>query len=131
MDDDISYQTKISQLRLPGQFHSVMNDGMKKDNSSEEIIAKMSENMFKKAMQPLRYRIKRESQSSNSTLLSKITSFARENIECNSIVRRMCPGSGIGCSLCNYFSEGICSGVCTLKDVICNAAFMRCIQKKR
>ena len=54
-----------------------------------------------------------------------------ENIECDTVMNRICPGAGIGCILCQFFSEGTCNNVCTVKSTICNAAIMRCLWDKK
>merc|ERR1712088_819506 len=75
-------------------------------------------------------RLKRDAQTSNSTFISKVTAFMTENIECNTVISRLCPGTGIGCTFCQYFSKGTCSNICSVTDVICNAAIMRCLGEK-
>ena len=75
-------------------------------------------------------RLKRDAPTSNSTFISKVTTFMTENIECNTVIGRICPGTGIGCTFCQYFSRGTCSNICSVTDIICNAAIMRCLGEK-
>ena len=72
-------------------------------------------------------RLKRSAKKSNSTLISKLRNFMTENIECDTVMNRICPGAGIGCIICQFFSEGTCNNVCTVRVTICNAAIMRCL----
>ena len=78
----------------------------------------------------LELRHKRDTQNSNATLVSKVTTFMTQNIECNTVIARICPGTGIGCTFCKYFSKGTCSNICSVTDIICNAAIMRCLGDK-
>ena len=77
-------------------------------------------------------RIKRDSFVSNSTIFSRIITFVNDNVlvECNTMMKHLCPGSGIGCTICNYFSKGSCTSVCTMTDIVCNATLMRCLKRR-
>ena len=98
--------------------------GQENEDCEPSKIKKPIQNLAKKY---LGLRLKRSAKKSNSTLISKLRNFMTENIECDTVMNRICPGAGIGCILCQFFSEGTCNNVCTVKSTICNAAIMRCL----
>ena len=85
---------------------------------------------FKEAVQSNRNRSRRETQDENPTFMSKMTRFLDDNVKCSFMMQHMCPSTGIGCTMCNYFAKGSCTSVCTVTDVICNANYMRCFGTK-
>ena len=62
--------------------------------------------------------------------MSRMTRFLDDNVKCSFMMQHMCPSTGIGCTMCNYFAKGSCNSVCTVTDVICNANYMRCFGTK-
>ena len=99
--------------------------------SLEDIITKINPKMLTKTIQLYKYRLKRDTTINNSSFYSKITSFVKENLQCNTMIARICPGSHIGCAICRYYTKESCSGVCTAQDIICNAALISCISEKK
>ena len=85
---------------------------------------------LKEDVQSNRNRSRRETQDKNPTFMSRMTRFLDDNVKCSFMMKHMCPSSGIGCTMCNYFAKGSCSHVCTVTDVICNANYMRCFGTK-
>ena len=85
---------------------------------------------FKEAVQSNRNRSRRETQDKNPTFMSRMTRFLDDNVKCSFMMQHMCPTTGIGCTMCNYFAKGSCNSVCTVTDVICNANYMRCFGTK-
>ena len=111
--------------------YSNINSQMEIDQSPEDIIRKINPKMLTKAIQFYKHRLKRETTSTNSTFYSKITSFVKENLQCNTMIGRICPGSHIGCAICRYYTKESCSSVCTAQDIICNAALIGCISENK
>ena len=105
-------------------------DDLTKSKLTKKKMQTWFRNMDPKIKLFPRYRPKRHAQDSNSTIPFAIPSFVTEYVQCNTVIRRVCPGAGIGCTVCQYYSKGTCTAVCTVKDIICNAALMRCLDEK-
>jgi hypothetical protein len=120
---------KTRQMEPKSHVHDISNE-MENDESATEKITKTNPNMLTTSVQFFKYRLKRDSPSTNSTFYSKITSFVKENMKCNTMIGRICPGSHIGCAICRYYTKASCSGVCTAQDIICNAALISCLSEK-
>ena len=125
-------QVKLKGLKIPplhkiGEYDEVTKYKLRKKTPHVLTPKKLPKiKLFVKS------RPKRETQEPDATTPPfELPSFMNDLIQCNSMIRRICPGAGIGCTVCQCYSKGTCTGVCTVTDVICNAALMRCLGAKR
>ena len=125
----MSNNMKTRQMETKSHVYDISKE-MENDESAVEEMKKINPNILRTSDQLFTYRLKRDSPNINSTFYSKITSFVKENIKCNTFITRICPGSHIGCAVCRYYTKESCSGICTAQDIICNAALISCLSDK-
>ena len=126
-------QVKFKGLKIPS-FHKIGEYAeVTKYKLSKKSSHAVTPQVLPKIKLFIKSRPKRETQEPDATTPPfKLPSFMTDLIQCNSMIQRICPGAGIGCTVCQYYSKGTtCAGVCNVKDVICNAALMRCLESKR
>ena len=98
-----------AQNKVRAKWMNMFQRMLAQEQSSVKSRMKRQESLFLKALPIL-----------------ELNSYISEFIQCNMVTARLCPGAGIGCTICQQYSNGLCASVCSVKSIICNAAYMRC-----